>query len=285
MTAMTALKTQIVGDIALYHAVAATHIAQAQAGAVALAQQSTLSTMAAGLPPGITPNMLGEVGLSWNRLPREAFANFVGIAGDGAPLGNLLAPMGPQAATAITETVGEGIVRGYSPRKTARLAQRASGMQLSKVLTIARTETNRAHREASRLQYAANPDLIKGYRRLATKDETTCMACIALDGTLYETNEPLNEHPNGRCAMVPETLTYEDLGLDVPMPPPPENGRDWLTRQPESVQRDMMGNARFDAIKRGDLRLDQLATTSSNRVWGETAVVRSLKDLGLQRGK
>ena len=281
MTAMTTLKTQIVGEIALYHAIVATQITQAQAGAVVLAQQSTFTTMAAGLPPGITPNILGEVGLSWNRLPQEAFANFIGISGNGAPLADLLAPLGPQAATAITESVGEGIARGYSPRKTATLAQKASGMQLSKVLTIARTETLRAHREASRMQYAANPNLIKGYRRHSAKDDTVCLACIALDGELYETEEPLDEHPNGRCAIVPETVTYSDLGLDLPDPPQPENAKDWLRKQPESTQRKMLGGKRFDAFKEGKLDLGQMAQRTDNPVWGKSATVKPLKSLGL----
>jgi SPP1 gp7 family putative phage head morphogenesis protein len=281
MTAMTTLKTQIVGEIALYHAIVATHITQAQAGAVVLAQQSTFSTMAAGLPQGVTPNLLGQVGLSWNRLPQEAFANFVGISGSGAPLAEVLAPLGPQAAVAITETVGEGIALGYSPRKTARMAQKSSGMQLSKVLTIARTETNRAHREASRLQYAANPNLVKGYRRHSAKDDSVCLACIALDGELYETEEPLDEHPNGRCAIIPETLTYADLGLDLPDPPQPDNAKDWLQKQPESTQRKMLGGKRFDAFKEGKLDLGQLAQRTENPTWGKTATVKSLKDLGL----
>jgi SPP1 gp7 family putative phage head morphogenesis protein len=281
MNAMMTLKTQIVGEIALYHAIVTTQIAQAQAGAVVLAQQSTFSTMAAGLPSGITPNILGQVGLSWNRLPQEAFANFIGISGTGAPLGELLAPLGPEAATAITETVGEGIVRGYSPRKTATLAQKASGMQLSKVLTIARTETNRAHREASRMQYAANPNLVKGYRRHSAKDANVCLACIALDGELYETEEPLDEHPNGRCAIVPETVTYADLGLDIPDPPQPENAKDWLRNQPESTQRKMLGGKRFDAFKEGKLDLGDMAQRTDNATWGKSATVKPLKNLGL----
>jgi SPP1 gp7 family putative phage head morphogenesis protein len=282
MTAMTALKVQIIGDLALYHSVVSTGIAQAQAGAVALAQQSAFATMSAGLPPGITADMLANVGLEWNRLPREAFANFIGISGSGAPLGDLLAPLGPQLANATTEAIGEGIVRGYSPRKTAKLAQQASGMQLSKVLSIARTETNRAHREASRLQYAANPNLVKGYRRSSAKDSRVCIACIALDGELYEVEEPLNSHVNCRCAMVPETITYEDLGLDVPMPDQPENAKDWFAQQDESTQRAMMKNpARFEAWKSGKVGLGDLVKVTEDPVWGKSAGVAPLKDLNL----
>jgi hypothetical protein len=268
---------------AKFAAAAGDTITNSQRVAVGLAQRGAEQTVVAGLPPGISMENLANVGLGWNRLPEEAFANFVGIAADGKPLGNLLAPLGPEAAEGIKDAIGTGIATGKGPRQTAELVRVAAGMPLSRALTITRTETNRAFREATRLQYANNSQVVKGYRRSADKSTTTCMACLVLDGTLYETHEPLNEHPNGRCAMVPETLTYKDLGLDVPMPPQPENGRDWLTRQPEETQRKVLGDVRFDAIKRGDLRLDQLATTSSSRVWGEAAVVKPLKDLGLSK--
>jgi hypothetical protein len=110
------------------------------------------------------------------------------------------------------------------------------------------------------------------------------MACIALDGTLYELNEPLNEHPNGRCTMVPEVLDYADLGLDVPRQAPPEDARDWLGRQNERVQRKILGDTRLKAWKQGEIQLNQLATVRTSKVWGDAAVIRPVKDLGLGKG-
>ena len=176
LTAMTRLRSQVVGDLAIYASIVQTHIAQGQAAAVTLSQQAAFQTMSAGLPAGITPDMLARVGLEWNQLPREAFANFVGIAADGKPVGALLAEYGPESAEAIKQTIGKGIATGSSPRETARAVERVSGMNLTRAMSVARTETNRSYREASRLQYAANPNVVKGYRRLATKDASTCMA-------------------------------------------------------------------------------------------------------------
>ena len=217
----------------------------------------------------------------WNRVPREAFQGFVGIAGDGKPLGDLLGRYGPQNAARITSQIGEGIATGKGPREVARLARKATGIPLSEALTISRTEINRSHREATRLNYAANSDIVKGYRRLATKDELPCMACIALDGTAYENNEPLDSHPNCRCTMVPDTLTYQDLGLDIPDEPRPENGQEWFKKQPESVQRQMMGGRRLEAFKSGKIGLSDLVTVSSSSTWGKSATVKSVKALGL----
>ena len=284
MQRMKDLQTQFRVSAARFATAAGNTITEAQRAAVGLAQRGARATVGAGLPPGVTMDNLARLGLGWNRLPEEAFANFVGIAADGAPIGDLLAPLGPQAAGPIKDAIGSGIALGKGPRETARLVRMAAGMPLSRALLITRTETNRAFREATRMQYASNSQVVKGYRRLAAHSERTCMACISLDGKLYPLDEPLNEHPNGRCALVPETLTYEDLGLDVQMPPQPENARQWLSRQPEGTQRGVLGNARYDAIQRGELRLDQLATIRQNAVWGDAAVVRPLKDLGLREG-
>ena len=91
----------------------------------------------------------------------------------------------------------------------------------------------------------------------------------------------MHEHPNGRCALVPAVLDYEDLGLDLPPTPQPATARDWLRSQPESVQRKMLGTRRFDAIQSGQIDLEDLATVRSSRVWGDAAVVRPLADLGI----
>jgi SPP1 gp7 family putative phage head morphogenesis protein len=224
---------------------------------------------------------LARLGLGWNRLPADAFANFIGISGDGQPVGRLLAELGSDAAPQVRAAIGEGIALGKGPRPTAQLVRVAAGMPLSRALRITRTETNRAYREATRLQYASNSQVVKGYRRHAAKEDTTCLACIALDGELYALDEPLNEHPNGRCALVPDVLDYEDLGLDLPPTPQPETARDWLRGQPESVQRDILGARRFDAIQSGQIDLEDLATVRGNRVWGDAAVVRPISELGI----
>ena len=258
-------------------------ITNGQRTAVGLARSGAGETVASALPNGVTMDNLANIGLEWNRLPDDAFSNFIGMAADGKPVGRLLEPLGPAAAKEVRGAIGTGIAMGKGPRATARLIETAAGMPLTRALLITRTETNRAFREASRLEYASSP-VVKGYRRMAAKTERTCMACIALDGTLYDLNEPLNEHPNGRCTMVPEVLDYADLGLDVPRQAPPEDARDWLGRQNERVQRKILGDTRLKAWKQGEIQLNQLATVRTSKVWGDAAVIRPVKDLGLGKG-
>jgi hypothetical protein len=220
MQRMKDLEKQFLAGASKFADAAGTTITNAQRTAVGLAKRSTRQAVAAGLPRGVTMENLANIGLSWNRLPDEAFTNFVGIAADGNPVGALLAPLGREAAGGVKDAIGTGIALGKGPRQTAQLVRVAAGMPLSKALLITRTETNRAFREATRLDYANNSQVVKGYRRLAAHSERTCMACIALDGTLYALDEPLNE----------------------------------------------------------------LATVRQNAIWGDAAVVRPLRDLGLREG-
>lgn len=275
------LERQFLANVAVFAGQAEGLVTQSQLAAVGLAQRGAEQTVAAGLPRGITMENLSRLGIGWDRLPEEAFANFVGIAGDGAPLGQLFAELGPEAAPKIRDAISTGVALGKGPRATAQLVRVQAGMPLSRALLITRTETNRAYRESTRFNYANNSRLVKGYRRHCFKGSGTCVACIALDGTLYGLDEPLNEHPNGRCTLIPEVLDYRDLGYDLPPTPPIENARDWLAKQPEYRQRELLGSRRFDAWQDGRVQLDQLATIRGNRVWGDSAVVKPLRDLGI----
>ena len=275
------LETRLVQNVSKFSKAAGTAVTEGQRAAVGLAANGTPLVTGASLPTGVTMENLANVGLGWNRLPAEAFEAFVGISGDGQPVGNLLAHLGEQAATDVKAGIRTGIATGQSPRQVANVVRQAAGMPLSKALTISRTEINRAHREATRLNYAANSNVVKGYRRFASKDEDTCMACIALDGTLYETNEPLDSHPNCRCAMLPETLTYQDLGLDIPEEPRPPSGQQWFNSQSKATQENMMGTKTFAAFQQGKVGLNDLVTTSTSAVWGKSSTVKSVKALGL----
>ena len=278
MQRMKDLEKQFLASASRFSKAAGDTVTASQRAAVGLGRRGARQAVAAGLPRGVTMENLANIGLEWNRLPEEAFTNFVGISGDGQPIGDLLAPLGPEAAAPIKDAIGNGIALGKSPRETAQLMRVAAGIPLSRALLIARTETNRAFRESTRLQYANNSQVVTGYRRMATKDDTTCMACIALDGTLYKLDEPLNEHPNGRCAIVPETITYKDLGLDVEMPPQPENGQSWFMNQGKAVQKRMLGPSRFRAYQTGDLNLADLVEIRSSPIWGDAAGVASLRN-------
>ena len=153
-------------------------------------------------------------------------------------------------------------------------------MGLTRALRISRTEQLRSYREATRLSYQQNSNIVKGYTRHASKDARTCMACLALDGKRYPLSVPLNEHVQGRCALVPDTIQYSDLGLNVPSPVTRrELGPDWFNRQTPGAQLDMMGPSRYKAWNAGEFNFTDQAKIVPNSTWGESAIVKPLKEL------
>jgi len=153
-------------------------------------------------------------------------------------------------------------------------------MGLTRSLRISRTETLRAYRESTRALYRANSDVVTGYRRVAHLDSLTCFACIALDGKLYATSTRIDVHVNDRCAMVPETVTYADLGLDVPEDDRRrELGPEWFKRQPVGTQRQMLGTKGFTAWQDGQFEIEDMAKITHSPVWGDSAVQKPLKEL------
>ena len=267
-----------------YLSLMANHLKINQAKALALAETAAFEAGAAGLPKGVTPEMLARMGIEWTRVPPQAMANIVASTEASAPVGRIIGRLGQEVAEEVMFNLVQGIALGKGPRETAKLVTESAGMGLSKALTLTRTETMRAYREASRMQYQANPAMVKGYRRMSAKDERVCIACLVLDGEFYELDEPLQAHPNCRCTLVPETLTYQDLGLqDIPMPEPGDNGREWFRKQPRNVQLQIMGKSetRLGAWERGDVDFGDMFQVTDHPVWGKSASVKPLRSMGL----
>lgn len=205
-------------------------------------------------------------------LPAGAVELMVGLLGDGSPLASVL------QARAISEGMVNGLAqqlllgvgRGWNPRKTARAMRDALAGGLQKALTIARTEQMRVYREMNRQQMKAS-GVVSGYMRLATRDDRVCPACLAMDGEVYELDEVMREHPQGRCAQVPVVI-----GVGAPEW---QKGPDWFREQPESTQRSILGNKRFELWRSGDVNLEQMVSVRDDGVWGESIQVEPVMNL------
>jgi very-short-patch-repair endonuclease len=104
--------------------------------------------------------------------------------------------------------------------------------------------------------------------------------CIAKDGEFYDTKSAMDDHPNGRCYMLPVTKSYEELGIDAPEPEfQRETAREWFRRQDEATQREMMGDAKYEAWKEGRFALEDIAKVNRSDVWGDSWVPKSLREL------
>lgn len=216
-------------------------------------------------------------------MPVEAVEALVGALQEDSPLWmRTLSRYGTEAARGIGDALVASVVAGKGPRVTAREMRRAFGLPLSDALTISRTEHMRAHRLATLTSYRQNAHVVKNWIwHSALIPGRTCMSCVAMHGTRHPLSETLDDHPVGMCAMAPETISFEELGLRglAETRPDIEMGEDWFVRQPQDVQRAMMGEAKFSAWQDGAFEFAQLSARREDPDWGVTYSEASLKAL------
>lgn len=211
-----------------------------------------------------------RIDLLFSRLPVEAIEAMAGLASDGSPLLDLLRKTWADSADGLTKQLLRGMALGWNPRKTAREMQKGMASGLNRSFNIARTEQLRVYREATRQQYQAS-GVVRGYKRIAAKQARTCPACLMADGRFYRLNQIMEEHPSGRCGLVPIVDGAPDVTWQL--------GRDWFREQDESTQRKILGRGRFNAWTEGRFDLDELAITKRNDTWGDSIQSKPLKDL------
>jgi SPP1 gp7 family putative phage head morphogenesis protein len=116
---------------------------------------------------------------------------------------------------------------------------------------VIRTAVTHVAAEVAQESYEANPDLVKEVEWVAVLDSRTTDICRARDGKRF----PLNKGPrppahiNCRSTVVPVLE-----GVD---PPARLTYGEWLARQTEEQQREILGPSRFALFKRGQLPLDR----------------------------
>ena len=255
----------------------ATITADGQLQSAILANDATASlveTAAGKKPAGVT------LGVGWTNLPDETLQTFVGMAGDGSPLAELFDTI-PQAVTdAMKLSLVQGISLGEGPRTVARRLQRVAMVGESRAETIARTEMIRAAREAQRQLYTQNV-AVQGYRRQATQDSRVCLACLALSGTLHKTDEIMPSHPNCRCVMIPETLSWAEITGDSSIPdtrPAVATPNRILAGLSEADKLAIMGPKRYEMYMEGK-PLTDFVRVDNNQDWGPTTRVVPLYGL------
>lgn len=239
-----------------------------------------LARRALGKPPA------GLV-VDWNRIDRAGVETILGMTQADSPLHRLLLSISSEGAKAAEDALVQGMLLGKNPREVARDLRKALGTQLSRALTIARTETLRAHREATRASYQANSDIVKGWVWHSAADERTCAACWVMHGTEHKLDEILDGHPNCRCSMVPKTITWSEIGkrygidlYDIPDTNPEiESGVSLFEKLPAEKQIKILGPAKWAAWRDGKFILSDLGGRKRSREWGTHRYERSLQDL------
>ena len=218
-----------------------------------------------------------QINAQFNRLPVSAVENLVGLTSSGNPVRDVLADASRVGPDALAQELVNGIALGRNPLETARRALRLGlGQSFTRMATITRTETLRAYRQTTLQSYQAS-GVVVGYRRLAARDRRTCIACLFADGRFYNLDEPFEAHPCDRCTMIPV--------LNKGTPTDYETGQEWFARQPESVQREMLGPGRWDLWQRGDVTLGDMVARHEDDTWGGSLVPATVSHLSTIGGR
>lgn len=209
-----------------------------------------------------------DVGLF--RLNPLVIEELVGFLDPRGPLYKRLGGFPGATADQMSAAIIEGVGLGKNPRTIAAIITDTLGMGLTDSMRMMRTTQLWSYREANRASYLANSEVVANWIWYASLDELVCASCVAMHGTVHALSEPLNDHHNGRCAMIP---------MMVGAPNWIEPGTDWFESQGEAMQRAILGGSKFEAWRAGDFAMADVSGVRINDVYGPMRVERSLKDL------
>ena len=273
MERMQAIQTQAGAELARYSQFAADTVAAGKRESMVAGSRDAAALVQASFLP--------EHGIQVNfaTMPRAAVEQMAGFLADGSPLNEVIAKYAGDAVQGFGSTMVTGIAAGWNPNKLARELRAQFGMGLTDSIRLARTEQLRAYRAATLNTYRANSHVVKGWERHAQHDTRTCAACLMLDGRIYSLKEGMDDHVAGRCALLPRTKSYKELGINAPEPDfVREKGADWLQRQSEADQHTVL-KALYRPWKDGLITLDQIPKLITSETWGNSWVPSALKDL------
>lgn len=199
---------------------------------------------------------------------------------------SLTRPLSAEAYEAVRRELIRGVASGSNPKATAaRMMRRVEGRfngGLSRALRISRTETLDAHRSAAAVAQAQHADVLQGWTWLARLDTRTCPSCWAMAGSVHDLTESgPDDHQNGRCARVPLTKSWADLGFDIPEPPSlmPDSAS-MFESLPAADQLKILGPARFEAWQRGDYPMSAWSQRRTAAGWRDSYGVSPVPQSG-----
>jgi len=238
--------------------------------------------LASTLPPNIPPGH-ALAGVTFDRVDPKALDAIVRRTA--RQVTALTWPLSREATAAMKSILIRGVALGMHPNAAAALMLDRVGLAfnggLARAVVIARTEMLDAHRAATAAQDKANRDLLTGWQWVASLGPRTCPSCWAMHGTEHDIDEPGPiDHQQGRCARVPKTKSWRELGFDIDEPSSVlPDARAFFDALPSGDQVAILGQAKLNLLRSGRIQWSDLATRKSSTGWRDSMVPTPLKDL------
>lgn len=253
------------------------------AGEAQLVQELALARVGPDQLALLSASLGQPVGISFAVVPHQAIAALVGFSADGTPLAALIRAANAEGLVAARHALVTGIGAGRPIPAIARNFRAALGIPLSRSMTIVRTETLRAYREAARIGVEENAEFLEGWVWYAARDGRTCPVCWAMHGRFFPLTgggsvvgtrraaEVMATHPNCRCVLVPRSKSYAEITGDATIPdrrPSITPGPTLFARQPPERQAAILGPGKFALFQAGQLELGDLVELVKDPRWG-----------------
>jgi hypothetical protein len=146
-------------------------------------------------------------------------------------LSSLFGTFGRNAAKGIDEALKLGLTLGD---KTSVIAERIMTVLDEprwRSIAIAATELFRMFNDGLMSNYQVNRHVIIGWTWQCRLSERSCIACVALHGTIHKLTETFEDHVHGECMQL-AYWSSQELG---------QSGTDWFNEQDEATQRKILG--------------------------------------------
>jgi hypothetical protein len=198
---------------------------------------------------------------------------------------SLLRPLSAEATAELNAALIRGVALGTNPRVAAgKLIRRLEGAfngGLTRAMVICRTEMLDANRAAAALTHQANADVLAGWQWLAQMDTRTCPSCWSQSGEIHPLSEPGPlDHQQGRCARLPLSKSWKDLGFDIEEPaslvPDARSVFDGLSAADRLA---IMGPERLALLDAGAIDWADLSSLRRTSGWRDSYGVRPVKVL------
>ena len=170
----------------------------------------------------------------------------------------------------LRHAIQDGVIEGLTTPQIARSVQNELGTTRRHATTIARTATNHVANAARREVGAANADIIKGVRYVATLDSRTTPICQALDGQVFPVDSGPRPPQHLQCR---STITYVLKGVpgntgtraafDGQVPSDLTYDQ-WLRRQPREFVEGVLGKTRARLYLDGNLSVTRFVDRSGD---------------------
>lgn len=186
------------------------------------------------------------------------------------PLAAMYRRIGKPLAQKVESALVFGVVSGATNHEIAREVRGIMQTTTAHALTIARTETNNAYREASRIAIAKSKQF-DGYMWIAALDLRTCPICWRYHGQIFNAKQKFYTHPNCRCTLVAVSPDME----------PVETGPQAFAKLTDAQKRTILGKGKFELYKAG-YALEQM-TGVTTTAYGHSPAILDLDTISKKK--